>query len=347
MSNILKEPYSISVWEEELIPAQSYYYTNEELTGDYLTEREFKSQIYKENWIESKAENNKGKYYYIYDHNVDLIDASEYEKKKSNEDLGYKYEKVVMEHYEETVGIIIGAHDMDSPYAVANPIFKENVNGSVELTFQLYYKVFDPDLGDFANNPFATLLGNEKKIKLNYRDEWYDLIIKNRVEDSANYVFNFTCKDLYINELNKNGFRVELDSELENNQGTVTELAETILDETDWEVAPIEPEAPEGYAGPYSDIMVETKIEPLYFGTLSQAVTAKKVSNYAPDESKEEEFKDWDDEITLQRGNTVLFFYSDIADNKTNPQILVRLYKENGNWKVYDVTNDSENNRIY
>ena len=338
MSNILKEPYSISVWEEELIPAYSEYYTGENFTGDVLTEEEFKDSKYRENWVESKE--NPGNYYYIYGDGKTTIPEDELPT-ESNSDYGY--EKVIMEHYEETTGIIIGAHDMDSPYAAANPIFKENVNGSVELTFQLYYKLFDPDLGDFANNPFVTFLTNEKKVKLNYRNKWYDLIVKNCVEDSSNYTFNYTCKDLYINELNKNGFKVELDSELENNQGTVTELAETILDETDWEVAPIEPEAPIGYTGPYSDIMVETKIEPLYLGTLSKDVTIKKISNYTPDESIEDETKGPDAPFTLPRGSSVLFFYSDIADNKTNPQILAHFYKENNNWVYSDIEEKMEN----
>jgi hypothetical protein len=197
---------------------------------------------------------------------------------------------------------------MDSPYATSNPIFKENVNGSVDLTFTLYYKVFDPDVCEYVKNPFTTYLANEKKVKLNYRNKWYDLIVKNRVEDSTNYSFTYTCKDLYINELNKNGFRVELDTELENNQGTVTQLAETILEETDWEVDEEN-----------SDLIVETKVEPLYIGTLNKTVKFKKVNNYTPDESEFENVKNWEETQILPAGTNVLFFYSDITDNKKNP----------------------------
>jgi hypothetical protein len=178
-----------------------------------------------------------------------------------------------MEHYEETQGIIIGAHDMDSVYAAVNPILKKNVNGSVDLTFGLYYKVFDPDVGDFCINPFTSMLGNETKIKVYFRKKWYDLIVKNRVEDSTNFLFNYTCKDIYVNELNKNGFKVELDVELENNQGTAPQLAETILDDTDWTVDT-----------EHSDILVETKIEPLYIGTLNRSVEIKMVNKYVPED---------------------------------------------------------------
>jgi hypothetical protein len=67
---------------------------------------------------------------------------------------------------------------MDSPFSVVNPIFKENVNGSVELTFGLYYKVFDSDIMDFSSNPYVPMLTNEAKIKLKFRNNWYDLIVK-------------------------------------------------------------------------------------------------------------------------------------------------------------------------
>ena len=189
MSNI-KEPYEISVWEEELVPVQDWYVQGDER----LTKEEFEAKENKE---------------------------------------GYELH-TVMEHYEETQGIVIGAHDMDSVYAAVKPMLKKNVNGNIELTFGLYTKPFDPDAQEFLINPFTSMLANEKKIKLKFRNKWYDFIVKSRVEDSTNFIFNYTCKALYINELNKNGFKVELDSELENNQDSVTGLAETILLDTDW-----------------------------------------------------------------------------------------------------------------
>ena len=173
---------------------------------------------------------------------------------------------------------------MDSPYAAVNSSLETNVNGSVKLTFTMYYKVFDPDAGDFVINPLAAAVLNERKIKLHFRDKWYDMVIKNCVEDSTAYSFTYTCSDIYINELSKNGFKVELDAELENNQGTVTKVAETILEGTDWHVAPIEEEAPEGYAGPYSDIIVQTNIEPIYQGVLNQTITVEPVNDFTPDE---------------------------------------------------------------
>jgi hypothetical protein len=233
-----------------------------------------------------------------------------------------------MEHFEETQGVIIGSDNMDSVYSVVNPIFKENINGNVELTFSIYYKIFDPDAMDFSMNPFVSMLTNEAKIKLKFRDKWYDLIIKNCVEDSSNYMFTYTCKDFYVNELNKNGFKVELDSELENNQGTVTELGKIILKDTDWEIDTEK-----------SDLIVETKVEPLYVGNLKYNITIKKVNNYIPDTSMytdaNEIEKIFPDVWTIQKNTPVLFFYSDITDKKPEPQILAVFEKDAKGKPIY------------
>lgn len=295
MSSILKEPYQISVWEDELIPEIREYYTNKELTEGKITEEEYKN-----------------------------LEAKE----------GY-YEKVIMKHFEETRGLIIGAHDMDSKYAAVNAQLKTNVNGSVTLTFTMYYKLFDEDAMDFVINPLAAALTNERKIKLHFRDKWYDMVIKNCVEDSSSYSFTYTCSDIYINELSKNGFKVELDAKLENNQGTVTEVAETILSGTDWHIAPIKEDAPTGYEGPYSDIIVQTNIEPLYRGVLNQSIEVELVNTYTPDEYADMDVEDA--AVTkIDKGQTVYFFYSDINKNAVQPQIL---YRKDGNY-LRDVNED-------
>jgi hypothetical protein len=55
---------------------------------------------------------------------------------------------------------------------------------------------------------------NERKVKLRYGElgtedcKWYDFIIKDVKENSDNKTFQYTCKDLFINELSKSGFSV-------------------------------------------------------------------------------------------------------------------------------------------
>jgi hypothetical protein len=49
-------------------------------------------------------------------------------------------------------------------------------------------------------------------------------------------MYSYTAKSLHINELSKNGFDLEFKTELENNQGTILELGEKIVEGTDWEI---------------------------------------------------------------------------------------------------------------
>jgi hypothetical protein len=85
-------------------------------------------------------------------------------------------------------------------------------------------------------NPFRELIKNESKLKLKKEDKWYDLIIKTCKEDSATHKFTYTAVDQHINELSKNGFNVTLDSSINNNMGTLIDLAKTIMTDTEWEI---------------------------------------------------------------------------------------------------------------
>jgi hypothetical protein len=87
-----------------------------------------------------------------------------------------------------------------------------------------------------VTNPFRELIKNESKLKLKKEDKWYDLIIKTCKEDSATHKFTYTAVDHHINELSKNGFNVTLDSSINNNMGTLIDLAKTIMTDTEWEV---------------------------------------------------------------------------------------------------------------
>ena len=332
--SMIKEPYIISVWEEELIPVQDWYvkgvkiseeqYNNlsEEEKNKYRPHSNLSNVYIREDQrltstqYEAAVDEFKSKYILQgngdYEINGEIVSETVYQNKLKQ--FKEQYEKyTIIEHFEETQGVIIGSDNMESVYAAINPIFKENVNGSVELTFSIYYKVFDPDILDFSMNPFISMLTNEAKIKLKFRNKWYDLIVKNCVEDSINYMFTYTCKDFYVNELSKNGFKVELDSELENNQYSVTELSKSILKDTDWIVDENK-----------SDILVETKVEPLYFGVLKYPVRIKKVNNYIPDVMvSTAPYPDGEPEpYYLPEGTAVLLFYSDIVDRKIEPQIL-------------------------
>ena len=165
-------------------------------------------------------------------------------------------------YYDEEKVVIIGSDTMTAPCRAVEPKLVENVNGTNTLTFRLYYTYIDPETGAREDNPYIKLLTNERRVKCKWKEKWYEFVIKNIQEDSSGKSITYTCKDLYINELSKTGFNLEFDNELENNQGTVKELGEKILEGTDWKVRD-------------SDIIQQTLEEPLYAVTVTQAVLEK------------------------------------------------------------------------
>lgn len=200
-------------------------------------------------------------------------------------------ENIIPEHYEEEKICIIGSDDMTSQARVLEPKLVRNVNGTNKLTFKLYYTYIDNETGEKVQNPFISLLVNERKVKCKWEDHWYDFVIKNIQEDSNGKSISYTCEDLYINELSKTGFNLEFDQELNNNQGTAQELAEKVLEGTDWVVDKDN-----------SDHILQTIEEPLYKATLSKPLKVKDKNNV---------------EKTIAQGNIIYLFYS-VIEKKPN-----------------------------
>ena len=156
-------------------------------------------------------------------------------------------------YYKEKKVMVIGSNEMSSLNKVYNPVLTENMNGEKTLTFQLRYKYFDPISEGMIINPFANYLINERKVKLYYHNKWYDFIIKNCTESSDGLEWSYECVDAFVLELSKNGYNIEFNAELNNNQGTAIELAEETLKYTDWVV---------DTSG--SEIGKQTIVEPIY-----------------------------------------------------------------------------------
>lgn len=128
----------------------------------------------------------------------------------------------------------IGSDTMTSQNRVLEPNLVRNANGTKKLTFKLCKKYKDNKTGLDTTNPFADFLVNERKVKLKYKEEWYDFIVKNVVEDSSKYIYTYQLEDALVTELSKNGFGVILDTEKQNNVGNIKTLAEEVLKDTDW-----------------------------------------------------------------------------------------------------------------
>jgi hypothetical protein len=59
----------------------------------------------------------------------------------------------------------------------------------------MYYQYIDMVSGEQKNNPFVGLVSNETKLKLRYRDKWYDLIVNKVEEDSSKKTYQYTAVD--------------------------------------------------------------------------------------------------------------------------------------------------------
>lgn len=140
-------------------------------------------------------------------------------------------------HFEEQKLIVIGSSNMTSQARALEPKLVENINGTSTLTFKMFYKYIDNETGEKIDNPYIKLLVNERKVKCFWKDKWYNLVVKGIQEDSSGKSITYTCKDQFINELSKTGFDLEFSNELMNNSGTIKELAERVVEGTDWKIA--------------------------------------------------------------------------------------------------------------
>ena len=216
-------------------------------------------------------------------------------------------------YYKENKIAVIGSDTMTAPNRVYSPVFKKNINGEKTLTFSLAYKYYDEAVGDFVVNPFIKYLINERVVKLKYDNEWYEFVIKECEENSESHEFTYTAIDMFIQELAKTGYNISFSTELNNNLGTVTELAETILKDSDWQVDKEN-----------SDILKQTVTDPIYVCTVgNNGFEAKNLST---------------NEIENIAGNeTIYVFYTYIA-NKTTTYVQFLRQTDNLDW-IYDDNN--------
>lgn len=222
---------------------------------------------------------------------------------------------------------IIGSDSMDSPLKAYDVSLKELTNGDCTLTFSMLYD-YEKD-GKRVNNPLFELLKNEIKLKLrrgeeygfinskgeidftilngetdfneeepNYEDtsvdydnRWRDFVIKTIDKDSNTHVANIVAKEIFVNELGKNGWSVTLNTELENNYGTVEQLAEKVLDGSDWKVK-------KGYSP------IERIKEPLFEYQIPEGTSIAAVAMRKGDDGSNKK-------INISANEYIYFFYND------------------------------------
>lgn len=210
--------------------------------------------------------------------------------------------------YDERKIAIIGSNTLETPWRAITPSFKENVNGTHDLSFKMYAKYYDYDSELWYENPFVKKMVNERKAKLFYEGKWYDFVLKKIDENSSDYSFSYQFKDVFINELSKTGYNIEFNQELENNIGTISELSKKILEESDWDLGTC-------------DIFRQYNEEPLYKGILNVPIQAKSMLT--------------DEIISIEKGQTIYICYNSI-DSSISP--IQFIYNADG-YRVERTTN--------
>ena len=140
----------------------------------------------------------------------------------------------------EEKGVIIGAHDMSYPGRATDIVLRREVKGTNTLTFQMPDRYFDSLTGEYVRNDFIDMMYPEVKLKLFYKNRWYEFFIKKVDEKKQlkSYIKSFTCSDASIDELSRNGYGITYDTELNNNVEEIGVFTEETLEDSIWQYHP-------------------------------------------------------------------------------------------------------------
>ena len=220
------------------------------------------------------------------------------------------------DYYEEKIAVI-GSDTMEAQARALEPNLVEEINGTSTFTFKMYYTYVDNQTGERYDNPFGQYLVNERKIKVYWKNKWYDFVIKKCQEDTSRKCVTYTCKDLFINELSKQGYSLEFSTELQNNIGTTEQLATAVLDGSDWQ-----------YNNALSEQIIQKTEGPVYEVAVSNQISA--IKQY-PGQSGQL----GDSSVTIQQNEKILVFYDSIVDllDEDKPKVTIQfLYSSSGEY---------------
>ena len=135
---------------------------------------------------------------------------------------------------------VIGAHDMTHLGRATNVHFKKLLNGTHVLTFQMPIRFFNSEVGDYVQNELIENLFNEQKIKLKFKNKWYEMVVKsiNEKKNFKSVMKDFTCSDGFIDELSRTGYDIYLDPEANNSVNEIHDFMEETLENSIWDYRP-------------------------------------------------------------------------------------------------------------
>lgn len=140
----------------------------------------------------------------------------------------------------ETKLQVIGAHDMTHLGRATNVHFRKLLNGTHVLTFQMPIRFFNSEVGDYVQNELIENLFNEQKIKLKFKNQWYEMVVKsiNEKKNFKSVMKDFTCSDGFIDELSRTGYDIYLDPEANNSVNEIHDFMDETLENSIWDYKP-------------------------------------------------------------------------------------------------------------
>ena len=125
-----------------------------------------------------------------------------------------------------------------------NIMFYTKIDGTHELSFDMNKFYFDENLGKQVKNELVDKLVNKCKIEaiIEQTDgsmKSFFMSVDKREDKKEGKVitYSYHCNDIFIEELSKTGYKLEFSDDIElqgSGMGTIDELAEKIVEGTDW-----------------------------------------------------------------------------------------------------------------
>ena len=174
---------------------------------------------------------------------------------------------------------VIGKDNATNPLYAYNITFKQNINGTSTLTFNMLSKYLPNGETELIDNPLASLLRNETKLKLKFQEEWYDLIVQQVEESKVDKVIKCVATDLYVEELAKSGYNISYNVDSNNSVGNIYDLANRAVENSGWEVVSFEQKSNKDKPL-HSDIIRQYVREPFYKVRVSTTFPIQNYKNY-------------------------------------------------------------------
>lgn len=218
---------------------------------------------------------------------------------------------------------IIGSNTRIDTARAFNPVLTVDIYGQETFKFDIYSKYYDED-GMQVENPYLNLLINEAKVKVKFRGEWHDFIIKEVGEvHGSNFIVSYSCQSLAIYELGKSGYEIDFSEGQNNNIQTASEFMRTTLDGSGWKFS-------RGNAN-----LLEEDLEQAFQISLVNDIQGKKIE-YVLENGK---YTKKETNTTFSKDGLIFFPYSEISKTSGYARGVYVSDK-------FDIQFDSWNNKI-